>query len=283
MGQLKKYMGEDGNFRAFVVETGNVGRELYSRLQPYPIALRIITEAVTSGLLMASDLKVQGTISIKASGSGPLKHVTIEANSQGEARGYCGDAHLQMEKKAGEALFFRAIGEGELTVRKRLVKSDKIYSSVVPLIPGGWAENLTNYYQKSEQISSGMKLGVELDPESGIKGAGGILIMAMPGADPEVLNQLESNVGSIPPLGEIFSREDGQDVVRDTLFKGLAVKHLETKNVLYRCNCSASRVLAMLNSLGEKEIEDMKQKSEPLVVNCVFCSRSFKFQPEELT
>jgi len=282
MNQLKKYIGKDGHFRAFVVQTTGIGQELFTRLQPYPISLRIIAEAVTSGLLMAADLKVDGNISIKAFGNGPMRHVTAEANSAGEARGYCGEPHLVLEKQEDSSFFTQAIGEGELTVRKRFAHTEKLYSSIVSLQAGGWAENLTRYYLESEQISSGMRLGVELDAHLGIKGSGGLLIMAMPEADPDILEMLDRNVRALPALGNLFSDDDGHNKLADQLFKGLDVKELESKSVCYRCNCSPLRVLEMLNSLPQDEVQDMKDKAEPISVNCAFCSKTYEFQPENL-
>jgi len=279
---LKKFIGENGDFRAFVVDTTTVGRDLFSRLQPYPAALNIVTQAMTGALLMAADLKRKGTISIKATGSGPLGHVTAEANSQGEARGYCGVPQLVLEKKGEMDLFWRAIQDGELSVRKRFIDSDKVFSSFTKLAPGGWAENLTRFYQESEQVSSGMKLGVDLDAEHGIAGAGGVLIMALPQAESEVLTQLEKNIQKMEQLGQLFRGPTPHESVVDRLFDGLKVKELQSVPVCYRCNCSHEKVADMLKSLAAEEKNDMLEKGEPIQVNCAFCSKSYEFDPKAL-
>ena len=279
---LKKYMGKDGDFRAFIVNSTEIGRELFARIQPYPLALNLTTQAVTSALLMACDLKTKGTISIKAVGQGPLRHVTAEANSNGEARGYCGEPHLILEKKENTNIFADALGPGELSVRKRLGNSDKLYTSIVRLTDGGWAENITRFYQESDQISSGMRLGVELDPQLGIDSSGGLLIMAMPDANPEILEKLDQNVRGLKSLGSFFKGEHGFEELCTVLFKGLDYLEMSSQPVCYHCNCSRERVLDMLRSLPPDEKKDVHPKEETVAINCVFCSKEYIFQTKEI-
>lgn len=281
MNDLKKYMGINGSFRAFIVDSTNIGRELYSRIQPYPLALNILTQAVTSAVLMACDMKTRGSISLKATGDGPMRHITVEANSDGEARGYCGEPLIEV-KPDTDSLFSSVIGNGELTVRKRTGHSDKIHTSVIALKSGGWAENMTRFYLESEQLSSGMKLGAQLDAEHGVLGSGGLLIMAMPDADPTVLETLEHNVRNLKPLGNYFSQKQGHDLIYNDLFEGLDVIETSSLPVCYRCNCSRQRVLDMLKSLPADEINDMRDKGDTIKINCVFCSKKYQFNPEDL-
>ena len=57
------------------------------------------------------------------------------------------------------------------------------YESRVSLVEGGVASNVVHFLEQSEQIRSAVMLGVLARP-AGVVAGGGLIVEALPGADP---------------------------------------------------------------------------------------------------
>lgn len=275
---LRRYLEKSGQFKVVAVDTTHVGRDAFLRLQPSPISLQLVVQAMSGAVLLTSQLKDAGTLSLKFQGDGPMQHITVEANSQGQTRGYCGDIHCDFAP-AEAGLFETAIGAGTLTYRWRSSRTNQIHTSVVPLVAGEMAPNLTHYLLQSDQIPSALSLGAVLDPDKGVKGSGGILIQALPGADPNVMVILEDRLANLPPLGSFFGQAPGFSGMEKILFENLDVELLHEQAVSYHCSCSRERILKILASLEENDISGGE---EGVTVHCSFCTKPYHFSQDEI-
>ena len=278
---LKRYIHEDGNFKVSVVETSETGRTIFKNRDLTPIALQLLTQALTGAVLITTSLKGQGTLSLSAQGDGPMGHLTAEANTQGQVRGLVGNPGIVFEPEAGKGLFEQAVGKGNLTVKRRTQPSDTVYQSVVPLVNGEMALNLAHYLHSSEQIRSAVQLGVNLDPDQGVKGAGGIFIQALPNANEHLFFILEDRLGTMDPLGTLFSEADGHQPIYDWLFEGMKVKELSSDPVAFHCSCTKQRILQVMASLPENDLQELSD-NQTLTVNCSFCNKPFSITPQEM-
>ena len=48
------------------------------------------------------------------------------------------------------------------------------------------------------------------------------------------------------------------------------------------CRCSRERVSAFLKSFGAAELTDMREPDGSISVTCEFCTKTYKFAPDEL-
>lgn len=280
---LKRYLHQAGHFKASVVDVTRVGQQAFRRLQASPQAIQLLTQAMAASLLMVSERKDEGTLSLKFTGDGPCQHITAEANTLGHVRGYVGNLDLDVEFSEDKGLFQTAMGSGELTIRRRSGRSHKLYTSVVPMISGEMALNLSHYLLHSEQIPSATALGAHGDPELGIKGAAGILIQALPEADESILAELEQRLSALPPLGDLFAEDQGRHhALEAILFKGLGVQVAATHDVSYACHCSKSRIESLLKSMKTDMFHEISSTREPVEMRCQFCQKAYVFSPEEI-
>ncbi len=279
---LRRYIHEEGQFKAMVAETTGAGRAVFQRLSPSPIALQLLTQAMTGAVLMSANLKDEGTLMVRFDGDGPMETITAEANTLGHVRGAAGHPQLDFSPNPKLGLFQQAVGSGRLSVKRKTKPTDKVFTSVVPLVAGEMALNFANYLLKSEQVPSAIQLGAGLDAELGIGGAGGILIQALPGANEHLLFLLEDRIASLPSLGECFAAPDGQDQILDRLFEDLPLKLLAETEVAFACPCSKERMLLLLSGLAEKDLREMRASKEPLELRCSFCGQSYACDPEDL-
>lgn len=280
--RLSRYLHKEGAFKVALIETTQIGRDLFQKVQPSPIGLQLLAQGMTGALLLASGLKDEGTMLMSMRGNGPGESLTVEANTAGTVRGTMGNANLLFKPEPSLGLFQQTIGAGQLTVTRRTRSAPKTYQSVVDLVEGELALNFANYLLKSDQTRSGIQLGAMLDPDLGVKGAGGIMIQALPNADDTLLFILEQRLGELPPLGEVFGKENGINYLVEYLFENIPIQHMTDQPVKYHCPCSRRRMLQLLSGLPKAELVDMRASGTSQELNCSFCNQRYEILPEDL-
>ncbi len=278
---IKRYMHEDGTFKIVLVESTHIGRDAYQRLACSPIALSLLTQAMTGALLLISDLKMETTTQLKFEGDGPLGTLIAEANSLGEVRGTAKDLAINFDPLADQGLFQQAIGNGMLQVSRRIKGFDELYNSVVA-IEGEIAQTLSRYFVDSQQIPTGIRLGCLLDAEVGVKGAGGIMIQAMPGANENLLFILENRLMEIGDLGAYFAKPNGCEEIMDFLFENMPIKHLADTEVRFHCGCSQARMERVLAGLPKHELAELAQDPAGITISCNFCHHPYQIPSNTL-
>jgi len=278
---LRRCLHEDGGFKAFIADATELGRNAFEDLQPSPVALQLITQAMTGALLLSANLK-EGVINLKLTGDGPLGHLTAEANTLGEARATAGDLHLQLPRAPDQSLLGQALGQGQLTVRRKSRQAPSGFSSVVDLVPGGFSLNLANYLDLSEQTPSAIRIDAQLDPDRGVAGAGGILIQALPGADLDILAELESRLAQMTAIGPYFSEPEGFRQIFDILFHGMSVKQLGATPLSRKINDDPAALRQVLAGLPLNELTALEKEGRPVTLRNAFGGKPRVFGLEEL-
>ena len=279
---LKRTIHEEGQFHAAVIETTRLGRHLFQRFKPSPIGLQLMTQAMTGALLLVSRIKGDGVLSLRFEGNGPAGELVVEANTQGHVRGFLGDPNLHFEPKPDAGLFQQALGSGTLRVRRITEPTRKMFESLVPLVEGELSENLGHFLLTSEQVHAAIQLGALLDPDLGVKASGGILIQALPDANPHVLTILEDRMRTMPAMGSLLREADGPQKINDLLFEGLATKALDEMPVTFQCSCNKKKVLQIVSALPEEDLKKMMEEGRPVTVQCHFCSEPYTCTPADL-
>lgn len=280
--ELIRYLERAGQFKATLAHTTSVGQDAHQRLQASPIAIQLLTQAMTAALILVTEFKSEGTLSVKFVGNGPCGHLTVEANSQGEVRGFAGNLNVNFERDPAMGLFQQALGQGEMICRRREGNSQKVYTSTVPLIPGEMAANVTHYLLTSEQTHSAMVLGSKLDPKSGIAGSGGVLIQALPDANEDILFIVEDRLTTLNDLGITFAQESGVKAIEHHLFDGFTVQRTKRLRLAYRCHCSKERVQHLLSALPREQLQSLLDEQRDITLQCQFCTKPYTFSPQEL-
>lgn len=277
---LRRYMHTDGQFQVFVADTTLVGQAVFQQLQCSPIAVQLLTQAMTSAALLSANIKSQGTLMLRFRGDGPVGHVTAEANTEGHLRATMGQLKLMVDHD-GTDLFHNAVGKGLMTLKRRTQMTDGIYESVVELIDGEMALNLANYLLTSEQIPAAVQLSAHLDAELGVAGAGGVLIQAMPGANENLLFVLESRLQELPSLAEFFVEPDGQDRLQEELFGHIPVKATGSHKLRYFCPCDRQKMLQVIATLPSEDLQSLLDDNHDQTVNCSYCGKGYAMSPED--
>lgn len=81
------------------------------------------------------------------------------------------------------------------------------YVGSVQLVTGEIAEDITDYFARSEQTPTACALGVLVDTDQSVKCAGGYLVQLLPGAPDEVIDKIEAGIRAAGNVTEMM--EDG--------------------------------------------------------------------------
>ncbi len=277
--------------RVLAVVTTDLVNEACNRHNTSPTASAALGRLLTGALLLGRTFKDLELLTLQVRGDGPLGTATAEASPHGTVRGYVrnpeadlppnelgkfnvsglvkgdGSAMLQVTREAGY----------EIGLRK------EPYTGSVQMESGEIAEDIAHYLQVSEQINSAVALGVFYEYEQAqVTAAGGLLIQAMPDADPNILVMIEDTVSRMPHLtGMIRKGADAEKILREAL--GLIeFEVMEKIPVEFRCRCSYDRAVNLVAALGEDEVKDMLEKDKGADLTCGFCNEVYSLDEAAL-
>jgi molecular chaperone Hsp33 len=271
-----------GSARIVVAVTTQLVNEAQKRHDTYPVATAALGRTLTAGLLLATNLKGDDTLTLRVFGDGPLGGVIVSADSRSAVRGYVQEPHTHLPSTpVGKLDVGGAVGKGFLYVTRDLGFGDP-YTGSVELVSGEIAEDIAQYLTVSEQTPSAVSLGVLVESDNSVIAAGGFLLQMMPGAADETIEVLEKNVSLMPPISNLVSSEKGPKEVLDLLTVGLPVIIHEERPVRYECKCSKERLERVLINLGLEELRDIIDTQGKAELTCHFCAEQYEFNRAEL-
>ncbi|HWI40640.1 MAG TPA: Hsp33 family molecular chaperone HslO, partial [Verrucomicrobiae bacterium] len=270
------------NVRALACLTTGLVNEGIRRHATLPTASAALGRALTAGALMGSLLKTRQRVALKFEGSGPMRKIIVEAESNGAVRGYVAVPEVFLTTPQGGLDVAGALGRaGFLTVTKDLGMREP-YTSTVQLYTSEIAEDLALYLTESEQVPSAVGLGVCLDQEGRASAAGGFLIQSLPPRDEEIVEKLMAHIAGLPPLSELLAAGKTPEELLALLFGDIEYQVLEKRELAYRCSCSRERIERILISLGGEELTDIVEQEGFAQVTCEFCRESYRFERAEV-
>lgn len=247
-----------------------------------PTASAALGRTLTAALLLGATLKNEDTLTIRVFGDGPLGGIISQVDANNRVKGYVQEPNTHLPANAkGKLDVGGAVGKGFLYVTKNLGIGEP-YTGSVPLVSGEIAEDITHYLATSEQIPSVCSLGVLVETDNSIRAAGGFLIQVLPGADEEVISEIEKNLEQVKPISQMIDEGLKPEEVLQNILGQMELKILETKEISFTCNCSKERLEKVLISLGQEEIENIIAEQGQAELRCHFCNECYIFTKEEL-
>lgn len=285
LGKLIRCITSDGAVMATALDS----TDIVAKAEQYHKTSAVMTAALgrllTATSIMGNMMKGKNdTVTVKINGGGPAGAVVAVADSNGDVRGYVGDANVEIPlKDNGKLDVGGAVGTDGLIYVIKDIGLKEPYSGSVPLVSGEIAEDITAYYAVSEQIPTVCSLGVLVAPDLSVKKAGGIIIQLLPGADDKTIDKLEENLKHIRPITTMM--DEGIDV-KDILFEmlsGFETEVLYEQNTQYLCPCSRERTAKMLSGISKEELSLMAEEMPEIKVECHFCNKEYIFTPDEIS
>lgn len=273
----------DSQIRAFAATTREMVEYARAVHNTSPVASAALGRLLTAGAMMGAMMKGdQDILTLQIKAGGPLRGITVTADSKGNVKGFVGNPEVILPPNArGKLDVSGAVGVGILNVIKDMGLKEP-YVGQVALQTGEIADDLTYYFATSEQVPSSVGLGVLMNRDNTVKQAGGFIIQLMPFTDEKVIQALEEKLSKVTSVTSMLDAGMTPEDILMELLGEFGLEIAEKTDTRFACNCSRERVSKALISIGEKEIKEMIDEGKPIEMNCHFCNTSYTFQMEEL-
>lgn len=283
MGIIQRAIAKDASVVISVADATDVVATMEQIHHTSAVMSAALGRLTIAAGLMSYGLNEDDSITLRVDGGGPGGALTAVANHNGDVKAYAANPLVELPlNDKGKLDVGGAVGtDGNLTVAKDLGLANP-YVGVVPLVSGEIAEDLARYFVESEQTPTACGLGVLVNPNLTIQYAGGYLIQLLPDAPDTVIDQLENNIQSAPPMTTMMQQGMTAEQIALQLLEGLEPNLLDKSELNYRCDCSRERTMRLLASLGADELRDLARTQEETTVSCHFCDKVYTFSAEEL-
>lgn len=273
----------NAQIRAFAATTKELVEAARKAHNTSPVVTAALGRLLTGGVMMGTTLKGEkDLLTLQVSGNGPMKGMTVTADSGGNVKGYAINPQVMLPPNAsGKLDVGGAVGEGMLRVIKDMGLKEPYVGQTI-LQTGEIAEDLTYYFATSEQVPSSVGLGVLMEKDNTVKQAGGFIVQLMPFTEDSVIAQLEQNLAEFSSVTIVLNEGKTPEEMLGVLLKGMDVEITDTMPAQFYCNCDKKRVEKAIISIGRKEISEMISENKPIEVNCHFCNTSYSFSVQEL-
>ncbi|AFY77518.1 disulfide bond chaperone [Pleurocapsa sp. PCC 7327] len=284
--QLIRATAADGGIRAVGAISTRLTQEARVRHKLSYVATAALGRAMTSGLLLASNMKREGSrVNIRIRGNGPMGGLLVDAGLDGTVRGYVDNPSVELPpNEQGKLDVGGALGREGFVYVVRDIGYGYPYSSTVELVSGEVGDDIANYLVTSEQTPSALIVGVFVGAE-GVTASGGILLQVMPKAarDEALVATLEERVGQLSGFTPLMQQGLTLPDIFNRLLGDLGLVILpEVQMIRFDCPCSFNRVLGALKILGEAELQDMIEKDDGAEATCQFCGEIYQASRDHL-
>lgn len=276
--RIIKGIHNEGFFKVSVVKTTQSVEEARNRHHLSPLASILLGKALTGAMLLASELKGEERLQLRFEGTGPIGHVTVEANKLGELRGYVGNADAAIDPASQK--IEDGLGIGLLQSTKVLYNQAKPKHSTVELLYSNISSDLQFYLQQSEQVESLISIDIDFNEDGTIAQSGGLIIQMLPNAPQKLFQQLTTQFKELPRITSLFKDEVMIDEIMEEVTGKLDVRELERYPVDFYCRCSKDRFSDALALLAVNELEAMQGKEQEMV--CHYCNEKYTFAEKEI-
>jgi molecular chaperone Hsp33 len=150
------------------------------------------------------------------------------------------------------------------------------YTSTVPLQTGELGEDLAYYRLASEQIPSAVGLGVHVAADYSVSAAGGILVEALPGADPHEVDRVIANFGAMGSVTPHLRAGAGAEGLVARALRGVPYRLHVVGEPRFFCPCGPTRLDAALSALRPEEIEEQFATAGEIRARCAFCATEWR-------
>ena len=276
---LTRFVFDAHPVRGALVTLDRTTREILA-CHAYPPALsRALAELCAAATLIASTLKLDGSLIVQLASAGPVRLAVVECSDALDLR-----ATAQWNPSATAALppdaTLSALAggreQGRMTITLDPRGGGSMYQGIVALEATTIARLIEHYLMTSEQLQS----RVVLATQDGV--AAGLLLQRLPASsadddgtwsrvqesiDAAALDLLRTPAGHAAMLSRLFPEDD--------------LRLFEARAARFRCSCSPARVRNALRIAGRAEIEAAIAERGNVEVTCEFCNRRYAFAPDE--
>ena len=295
------------DLRGRVVRLGPLVDEILAKhAYPEPVA-KLLAEAIVLTVMLGSALKMEGRFILQTQTDGPVGLLVVDYTTPGKVRACArfGKEGVDAAVAEGKADAGALLGKGHLAMTIDQGASTSRYQGLVALVGGSLEDAAHEYFLRSEQIPTRVRLAVAEELVPGGKKrwrAGGIMLQFLPKSAERA--RMDLDPGNAPEGVEVSAAPEDDawvqgrallETVEDIelidpevsserlafrLFHEPGVRVFKSLDVRAECSCSRETVEAMLRSFSQDDRDHMVEDGR-ISVTCEFCSSTYIFAPGE--
>ena len=275
---LHRFIFEDTDIRGNYVKLNHTIEEA-TQHQALPQNIHIaLGELMIASSLLASTLKLDGSLTLQIQTNGPLKLLIAECNENLGIRGT-----VKWNGPIESIAPIDLIKEGHFIITLIQKNAKTPYQGIVPMEGNSISQLLENYMLRSEQIQT--KLWIHSQENI----FHGILIQKLPfNSSAEALDHdamisaWEDIVMSADKSFKTIHPELEASKILQTIFSSETIRLFDPSYPNFACSCSKKSVENMLRLIGKKECESIIEEQSSITIHCDFCNECYKYSEDEV-
>ncbi len=280
---LIRAIAREASLRVVAAVTTDLVADAARRHGLSPAATCAVGRALTSGLLLATLTKGGERVTVQLVGDGPIGSITVDATDAGDVRGYALRPEAGPPVTEARCRVVETLGRHGVVNVLRDLGLEERYQGQVSLVTGEVDEDVEAYLRSSEQVPSALGCEVLLDGAGQVRAAGGVLVQALPGGDPDSVRDVQHALRT----GRLYELLAGGEHSAQALAQNFHVAEPlefmgEERSVRFQCRCSAERIGDMLSLLTTVDLDEMIAEDKPAEVTCNFCNTHYRVERPEL-
>lgn len=276
----------------------------------YPDPVRhVLGEALALTALLGHPIGDGGRLIVQTKTDGPLGFLVVQYDAPSALRGYASsDAERVAALGTGPVESSRLLGTGRLAMTIDTGGDQASHQGIVTLDGGTLSDAAHTYFRQSEQLPTFLRLAVARQFLRGPDGApqwrwraGGLMVQHVPvaGGDPKPDETPEerdarlhgdddddwnrvSTLAATVQDHELIDPMLSPERLLLRLFHEEGVRVGAETTLAARCRCSRERIHRFLKEFSVQDIAEMREADGAVSVTCEFCSRAYRFTPEDI-
>ncbi|HSG03064.1 MAG TPA: Hsp33 family molecular chaperone HslO [Marinobacterium sp.] len=270
--QIQRILFDEIDVRGALVGLEEAYAEVLARAD-YPERLEVVLgELLAAVVLLTSNLKIEGRVSLQAQGEGSVRILMAECTHDNHVRGI---ARVEEGPLPDDERFDRLLVNGRMALTIE-PNSGQRYQGVVPLEGASVSECLERYFSQSEQLPTKIQLAADG------KRAAGMLTQVLPAAGSGA-----ADWEHIVALAQTLKTDELLDLDNETILYRLyheeRVRLFEPDPLIFKCECSRERSANAMQMMTEEELlEVAEEHGGQLEMSCQFCNEVYRFDSADI-
>jgi len=275
----QRFLIESCDVRGQVCQLDDTWREALARVDYPPVVRDVLGEAFVAALLLAGTVKFEGRMTLQVRGDGPVHLLVVQVTADGRARGLARWKADSLPAASTDGVELGALfgTEARLVITIEATLKAEPYQGIVMLEGTRLADALARYFRDSEQLQTELVIAVDE------RVAAGVLLQKLParerlqdgeGRDADGWRRASMLAATLEP---VELRERAVSELLHALYHEERVRLFEESPVRFECSCSRARTDAMLQGLGQAEVEDIVVEQGAVDITCEFCDADYHY------
>jgi molecular chaperone Hsp33 len=263
--------------RTVVVWMPETAQTILSQHHPSPQMGEYLANAAVASLLLASNLKGPGAVSMRLETNGIIGLMNADGTPDGLVRAMIPKANIK-DESVSKKLKLPIIGPGTIFVTKTYNDARKPYTGVSEIHSPYIGPIVADYLLNSEQVKSSVSTATLFQEDKVLKCCG-FLVEALPELLEEDLVRIENNIKGMGNFWDFMDSVNRPEELIEELLSGFSHEIIKEFPVRFYCPCSQERVIISILGSGEKEVREIIEEDKEIEVFCDYCRKQYMIQP----